>query len=273
MKKLHLIFTVVLIMFSWPSSAQNHPLIATEKPVVALLGIFHFAGTNDLISIKADDLASPQRQSEIKDVVKMLRAYQPTKIIVEYPFMSTGIDSLYQQYLIGKHDLSIHESQQIGFRLASQLGHGHIYPADHKLPLPFPELASYMDKSNQMEQLNAMVEDMKRDILAVSQKAYNEQNLSDYFVFMNSHESDVLNKKMYLQYTNKMGDKTNPVGTKLVSKWWERNFNIMHNIDQITEPGDRLLIIFGQGHTAVLKDFYKSRTDIVYEDVVRYLRP
>jgi len=56
-----------------------------------------------------------------------------------------------------------------------------------------------------------------------------------------------------------------------ITEWWKRNFRIMHNIDQIVEPGDRILVIFGQGHTAVLKDFYKSRDDITYEDIRDYL--
>jgi hypothetical protein len=271
MKKTGIITSIILLIFNFTSYAQTVSNPEQKKPVIALLGIFHFAGTSDLISIKADDLSSPQRQNEIKQLVNLLAEYKPTKILVEYPFGNNGIDSLYQLYLKGNHVLSIHESQQIGFQLASKMGNKHIYPADHRMPLPFDELTVYLNESGKMGQLESMVTDLKTNILDVSQKAYDNLSLTDYLALMNSDKFDSANKNVYLQYTNKMGDENNTVGTNLVSKWWERNFRIMHNIDQIAEPGDRILIIFGQGHTAVLKDFYKSRNDITYEDIRDYL--
>jgi len=271
MKRISIITSIILILFNLNTSAQISNTPEQKKPVIALLGIFHFAGTSDLISIKADDLSSTQRQNEIKQLVNLLAEYKPTKILVEYPFGNNGIDSLYQLYLKGAHVLSIHESQQIGFRLALKMGNKHIYPADHRMPLPFDELADYLKESGKMSQLENMIADLKKNILNVSQKAYDNLSLTDYLVLMNGDKFDSANKNVYLQYTNKMGDEKNTVGTNLVSKWWERNFRIMHNIDQIAEPGDRILIIFGQGHTAVLKDFYKSRDDITYEDIRDYL--
>ncbi|MEM6698368.1 MAG: DUF5694 domain-containing protein, partial [Bacteroidota bacterium] len=88
---------------------------------------------------------------------------------------------------------------------------------------------------------------------------------------INEDQYDVWNKNVYLEYFNKMGSPEQPVGVNIASKWWERNFQIMHNIDRITESGDRVLIIFGQGHTAIWKDFYKGRRDVIYEDILEYL--
>lgn len=272
MKKVSIITSIILIVLNFNTSGQISKDLNQKKPVIALLGIFHFAGTSDLISIKADDLSSSKRQNEIKYLVNLLAEYKPTKIIVEYPFGSNEIDSLYQLYLKETHVLSIHESQQVGFRLALKMGHKHIYPADHRMPLPFKELTDYLKASGKMSQLENMIADMKKNILDVSQKSYDNLSLTDYFCLMNSDKFDFVNKNTYLQYTNKMGDENNTVGTNLVSKWWERNFRIMHNIDQLVEPGDRILVIFGQGHTAVLKDFYKSRNDIIYEDIRDYLK-
>ncbi len=272
MKKVSIIAFIILIVSNLNTSGQISNNSEQKKPVIALLGIFHFAGTSDLISIKADDLSSPQRQNEIKDLVNLLAEYKPTKIIVEYPFGNNGIDSLYQSYLKGTHVLSIHESQQVGFRLSLKMGLDHIYPADHRMPLPFNELTNYLQENGKMIQLENMVADMKKNILDVSQQAYENRSLTDYLSLLNSDKFDAANKNMYLQYTNKMGDENNSVGTNLASKWWERNFRIMHNIDQIVEPGDRILVIFGQGHTAVLKDFYKSRDDLFYVDIVDYLK-
>jgi hypothetical protein len=46
----------------------------------------------------------------------------------------------------------------------------------------------------------------------------------------------------------------------------------MRNIDAIAEPNDRILVIFGQGHTSIFKDFYKTRDDYVFEDIINYLK-
>jgi len=81
-----------------------------------------------------------------------------------------------------------------------------------------------------------------------------------------------MNKNAYLEYINKMGAEDNYIGSEVVAKWWERNFKIMRNIDTIVEPGDRVFVLFGQGHTAILKDLYKHRSDMKYDDILEYLK-
>lgn len=237
-----------------------------------MLGTFHFAGSRDLLSLKVDDLTSEKRQKEIQELVDALKAFKPTKVLIEYPFGRTRIDSVYQTYRNGKHTLSINEIQQVGFRLANQLGHEHIYPADHRQDLPFNELMAFLQSTNQMEGFNALIQEMQKTVMLPLQEYYNNHNLKSFFVYMNSDESDAMNRAAYLQHFNKYNSDESDIGTRITSIWWERNFRIMSNIDRITEPGDRLLVIFGQGHTSLLKPFYQDRTDVEYVDVLEFLR-
>ena len=46
----------------------------------------------------------------------------------------------------------------------------------------------------------------------------------------------------------------------------------MGNIDRVTEAGDRLLLIIGAGHRAVLRDFFEDRSDIDYVEIREYLK-
>lgn len=46
----------------------------------------------------------------------------------------------------------------------------------------------------------------------------------------------------------------------------------MRNIDEIAQPGDRILVIFGQWHTSIFKDFYKNPSDYNYEDILKYFK-
>lgn len=263
---------ISLLLFSNLIIAQSETHQELNKPTIALLGTFHFAGSSDALSLKVDDLSSQERQDEIEELVNALAQYKSTKVILEYPFGNGKLDSLYQLYLNKSHSLTISEEQQIGFRLAAKMGHKNVYPADFKLDLPFESLITFLQENNQMYVFEDMLSDMKVHVMDVWQKAYEDLTIKEFFVFLNSDTYDVMNKNVYLEFLNKIGTETNYVGSEVVAKWWERNFKIMFNIDAIIESEDRAFVLFGQGHTAILKDFYKNRNDIRYIDILEYLK-
>lgn len=266
---LALSFILMFMNLVFAQANINHGQI---KPAIALLGTFHFAGSSDAMSLKTDDLLSPKRQNEIEELVNSLVKYKPTKIILEYPYGNTGLDSIYQLYLKGSHALTINERQQIGFRLAAKMGHDHVYVADYQLQLPFDSLIAYLQKNGQMKLFENMLFDIKTKVMDVWQKAYDELSIKEFFVFLNNDKYDALNRNVYLEYINKMGSESNCLGSVVVAKWWERNFKIMYNLDSIIKPSDHVLVFFGQGHTAILKEFYKYRSDVNYTDILQYLK-
>ncbi|MEM9529153.1 MAG: DUF5694 domain-containing protein, partial [Bacteroidota bacterium] len=94
------------------------------KPKIACLGVFHFAGTSDYSSVSFDRLDSEKRQGEIRDLIEQLKAFKPTKILVEYPAKSAEkLDSSYAAYCRGEYSLSLNEVDQLGFRIARELEH------------------------------------------------------------------------------------------------------------------------------------------------------
>jgi Family of unknown function (DUF5694) len=270
MKKFLLL--LIILAFSSNTNAQSNTNQGQNKPAIAFLGTFHFKGSSDMMSLKTDDLSSPKKQNEIEELINALVKYKPTKIILEYPYGNNKIDSVYQLYLNETHTLTINERQQIGFRVAAKMGHKNVYPADYRLDLPFDSLMTFLQENKQMGLFQNMMSDMKTQVIDVWQKAYNDLTIKEFFVFLNNDTYDALNRNVYLEYINKMGSVSNYEGSVVVSKWWERNFKIMYNIDSIIEPDDRVLVLFGQGHTAILKDFYKTRSDILYTDILTYLK-
>jgi uncharacterized protein DUF5694 len=272
MKTIYLLIILTSLTFVNVAVAQSKANQEQNKPVIALLGTFHFKGSSDMMSLRTDDLSTPKRQSEIQELINALAQFNPTKIILEYPYGKNKIDSLYKQYLNEAHTLTINERQQVGFRLAAKMGHKSVYPADHRLDLPFDSLMEYLQENGKMELFQNMMETMKIQVIDVWQEAYNELTIKEFYFFLNSDKFDTMNRNVYLEYINKMGTESNYLGVAVVSKWWERNFKIMYNIDSIIEPGDRVLVFFGQGHTSILKDFYKNRSDIRYTDILPYLK-
>lgn len=270
MKKRYVIL-LFLVSLSFNCIAQNDNESSNSNPSIALLGTFHFAGSSDMAGIKAEDITSTKRQKEIQQLVDAIAVYKPTKVILEYPYGKTKLDSLYQLYLKGEHILTINERQQVGFRLAKQLGHEHIFTADVKMDLPFDKITEYLQKEGKMDQMQTMMEEVMK-FMSKMQEVYDSKDLKEFYMYMNSDEFDNLNKNLYLEYINKMGAANNPVGSEVAATWWHRNFKIMRNIDAIAEKGDRIFLLFGQGHTAIFKDFYKTRRDYKYEEITSYLK-
>lgn len=253
------------------SVSAIHSQEVKPKASIGFLGTFHFAGTSDLMSLQPGAIMGQQRQEEMNSLIEKLAQYKPTKIVLEFPFGNLELDSLYGQFLKGKHELTVNERQQLGFRLAAHLGHEHIYVADHPMDLPFEGLQSYLVETGQSDFFPNFLATMKTEVIDVLQEHYDTSTIAQFLVFMNQEKYDRLNKAFYLQHLNQFGTKDNPVGVDLNSKWWERNMHIMRNIDELTEDGDRILVLFGQGHTALLKDFYSSRTDVSIHDILQYL--
>lgn len=252
--------------------SQSNNQTENSKPTVAILGTFHFAGsTSDAASLKVDDMKSTKRQNEVLELVDLLAKFKPTKIIIERPFNSTKVDSLYQQYLKNNHKLHISESQQLGFRLAKKLQHNYVYSADVKMDLPFDKLMKYLNENGEMNKFQNMMGALM-GVMGEMQNTYDSNTLKDFLIYMNTDKNDNLNKNLYLEYINKMGTAENPIGSDVVATWWNRNFKIMRNIDEIAQPEDRVLVIFGQGHTSIFKDFYKNRSDYNYVDILTYLK-
>ncbi|GAA4960323.1 DUF5694 domain-containing protein [Algibacter aquimarinus] len=268
---MRLSYLTLLLFISLSAFAQSKDKTKNKKPTIAILGTFHFAGSpTDAASLKVDDMKSEKRQDEILELVDLLAKFKPTKVIIERPFTSKRADSLYAQYLNGEHKLHISETQQLGFRLAKKLNHNHVYPADTKMDLPFDELMNYLNNEGKMHEFQNMMNSIMQ-VMGEMQNIYNSNSLNDFLIYMNSDKNDDLNKNLYLEYINKIGTSSNPIGSDVVAKWWNRNFKIIRNIDEITKPEDRVLVIFGQGHTSIFKDFYKTRKDYNYEDITKYL--
>ncbi|MDR9418230.1 DUF5694 domain-containing protein, partial [Gracilimonas sp.] len=117
--RLTILLTVGLIFLFQADYVQAQEQ-KTKKPIqVMVLGTFHFTGVPDFYPIKA-----PERQEEIEAVVDKLKQFNPSKVALEYQRKHHAkLDSMYEEYLEGIHELTVNERQQLGFRTAKQLNH------------------------------------------------------------------------------------------------------------------------------------------------------
>ena len=82
-------------------------------------------------------------------------------------------------------------------------------------------------------------------------------HLLDYFKVMNSRENHLANYGLYL--TGSMGTSNGQKADHLSMWWYNRNLRIFSEIVAMAEgPEDRILVIFGNGHAAVLRQLLEA---------------
>jgi hypothetical protein len=127
------------------------------RPEILVLGAYHMANPgHDIVNMQADDVLSPKRQQEIAQLIGVLKKFHPTKIAIEAGVGSSRVAQQYSDYLAGKYALTRNEDDQIGYRLARELGHRAVYPVDVDGDFPWLRVVNYAKANGLKEKLDAM---------------------------------------------------------------------------------------------------------------------
>jgi Family of unknown function (DUF5694) len=244
-----------------------------NRPEILVLGTYHMSNPGrDLYNMKADDVLSAQRQKEIGQLVEILRKFHPTKIAIEADPGSERIEKQYADYVAGKYSLSRNEIDQIGYRLAKELGHQAVYGVDEEGDFPWQRVLDY-----------AIATDRKPKLDAISEKwgsMVKEQNefLASHTVletlqFMNSDSKAMQDVATYYALVP-YGEPGDYAGPDLLASWFQRNIRIYHNIRKLIEsPNDRILVIYGAGHLGWLRQDIVNDATVKLRKLDEFARP
>jgi len=252
-----------------PINISNAQDSDSEMPEVMLLGVFHFSNPGlDTVKIEKQlnvmDEASQEYLQALAE--RIVAEFKPTKVLLE--FRDTVDDSRqekYKKYLRGDYDLEVAEDYQLGFRIAKLAGGIPIVGYDDRsvnwdagplfkiMPEVAPEAQAHAD-----EIIEAMTKTDSEDHATLT--------LQELLIKTNDLEEERANKDLYLM-TNWVASEGNYEGANASATWWERNFRMYAKIQREAKPGERLLVIGGQGHTAILKDFLAIDSAIKGVDV------
>jgi hypothetical protein len=241
------------------------------KNSIALLGTYHFDNPNqDQFNVKSDNVLSNKRQKELEQLATMLAKYKPTHIALEFNAADSAFDIKYQQYLKGSYTLAASEREQIGFRLAKMLGHQHIYSVDA------PSIQLDFDPGSLANEYGALLEELGKtgnNVMGDINQWLTQYSIGQVLGKMNSQKFDKLNIGLYYKYILPIGKGDTQPGLEAVTRWYKRNLLILHNIMKLTEnkSGTRVLVIFGQGHTAMLKQFMQYSDAFELVDIQQFL--
>jgi Family of unknown function (DUF5694) len=244
---------------------------ASRPAEVILFGVFHFANPGrDLVRVDQVDISTPGNQTYLAELAKRLCNFRPTAILLEFdrarePEMRKQFDD----YRSGKIELGLNENYQIGFRVAKACGVEKIYGFDEsEIGWNAEPLFDYLAKSTP-ERLEAFNAEIAR-VQAADAAAHRTLSLRQLLIRANSSEQDRVNKDLYL-FTNAAGAGLGFEGADATARWWHRNLRMYANIQRYATSGQRVLVVAGSGHTAILRDFLEIDRRIVARDVRKYL--
>lgn len=230
-----------------------------EKAKVLVVGTFHFDYPGlDAHQIEEEnkvDVLKEPKKSEVSDLVDYIKKFQPTKIAIEATESWMAGEKL-KKYKKGELINNRDERIQLGMRIANEIGLDTIYSIDGGT---MAEDLIRLDSAYSAELWKDF--DFKSDDpyekyllewLDANEKLVKEMNLLNYFQLMNSPESHQYGYGSYLIGDFKLD---NERGADILSYWWyNRNVRIFRKLQTITDSSkDRILVIFGNGHAAVLR--------------------
>lgn len=252
-----------------------------EVTSVLTLGTFHFDFPNlDRMQSAQEeriDILEPQYQQQIEELVTKLARFRPTIIAIErHSDEQPVIDSLYQAYRQGNYELTRSEDQQIGFRLAKQLGLNKLYCVDIKgraygdiAKLLIDESSeayadfekSFIDHPDSVKQFNPRSVFKEKGIIAELIALNNPKNvkksLGNYLIGHFKYEADPYD------FTGVDFE---------TGRWFNRNLRIFRNIQRIeAKPSDKILVIFGAGHLNILNYLFECSPEYFLSDTDKYL--
>ena len=275
MKRFLCIFVLTLAA-TLPAVSQQPP---PEKPAAAparaemlVLGTYHMANPGrDIFNMQADDVLAPKRQAEIAQVVAALKKFNPTKIAVEGDVFSDRIPKAYADYLAGKHELTRNEIEQIGFRLAKELGHKTVYAEDADGEFPFPHVVNYAKASGRSKELDVILGEIGAMVKA--QGAYlASHTILETLLYMNSDGKVAESVGFYFREAH-FGEPGDWAGADLVSDWFRRNMRIFSNVVRLADtPNERVLVIFGAGHLGWLQHAFASDPNLRLRKLAEFAR-
>lgn len=225
-----------------------------SRPELLIVGTYHMANRgHDEYNVQADDVLSSRRQQEIEQLIEVLKRFRPTKIAIEDQ-EGQHVAQEYSDYLMGKYTLSRDETNQVGYRLAKELGHQQVYAVNAWAGNDFPiqHVINYAKAHGRAPQLETIM--AKWGAAAKELDDFlKTHTVLETLKYANSDSFVAENVNPYFEVA-RFGDPLDYAGADLLGNYYLRNIRIYGNIvNLIDSPSDRILVIYGYGHLGWLR--------------------
>jgi len=267
MRIIALFAALMSLLFAAPAA------IAEELPPaqVMLFGVFHFSNPgHDVVKTDQVNVMTDKNQVYLEALSDRLSKYNPTVVLLEFgPERDSEMQERFRHYVDGSYELPANEVYQLGFRIAARSAANTVRGFDESnVQWQAEPLFEYLESNdaNTNAKLNALIEEMT----LAQQKAHESLSLRELLLRSNDADQDALNRSIYL-LTNPVGENDNFVGADATASWWHRNFRMYSIVQRYAQPGERVLVLGGQGHIAILRQLLADDREREGVDVRPYL--
>ena len=272
MNRCKAILSALLLTFSnQVMAASNH---SDAEPVrVMVLGVYHFGNPGlDVNNVEADDVRSPDRQRELDALAEALTRFAPTAVAHEGKGVAPYLDTRYADFTRRDLTRDRNEIVQIAYRLAAQAKLRRVYAIDEQPDdgepdyFPFEKLQQFAEQSGKAGELREAVD--ASALMRMVEKAQTTLSIPEVLLLMNGEPFD---DTFYWRVLSFGAGEDQP-GPELAAYWFMRNAKIFNKLIQITQPGDRVIVIYGAGHGHWLREMIEKTPGYELEPVTPYLR-
>ena len=261
---------------SAPTPAATDP--ATIE--VMILGSFHMGNPGaDLNNAQVDPVTTPAKQAELQQVADGLARFHPTAIAVERVAAdpATMLDHRYPEFkpadLLSNGD----ERVQLGYRLAAQLKLDRVYGIDEQdhdgeiSYFPYELVDAWATAHDRADDLQALSVVVQKEIaeLEARQKVESIGSMLSSYNTPSSFMSEAGNS-FYMEML-KFGAGAEQPGAILNGRWYTRNAVIFSKLLQVAKPGDRIVVVYGSGHSYWLRQLVKQMPGYKLVEATDYL--
>ena len=270
------------VFFSSPLSGQSYlgrPLRPAEceandsRIEVLMLGSYHMSNPGaDQFNLESDDVLMPERQGEIKALVDRLAEFEPTHVTVEAPWGDEPTQERWRGYLADERELRRSEEEQVGFRLAHQLGHESIHAIDSPLGLDFDAVGAAGMTDPRLGQLLGQMQGVGEEAISTMAAWLAEGSIGSMLAKMNTPEMIAKTHMPYVELFVPISVDENYAGPDMVADWYKRNLRIFSNLTRVAhDSDDKVFLIFGAGHIPIVRQLVIEHPGYCVEEPLQYL--
>ena len=245
-----------------------------EEPVrVMFVGAYHFGNPGlDLNNAKVDDVLKPARQNELEALAASLVTFNPTVIAVERTGKPPYTDPGFAKFTPNALKQIRNEREQIGYRIAHAANVKRVYAIDEQPGegepdyFPFGVVLAQAKENGEAGRLMQMAD--FKPLLESFELKQKTQTIPELLMFWNG---DTIPDDFYWNIIT-FGKGEEQSGAELASYWFMRNAKIFNKLVQTTKPGDRVIVVYGNGHGPWLRTMIEKTQGYELEPVMPYLQ-
>ncbi len=165
------------------------------------------------------------------------------------------------------------EIAQIAYRLAHDQGIARVYGIDARSGeidfFPFGKVQAF-EAANGLDVTGPMIADVQARAAEFSE-TQKTHTISQLLALENDPDTIKREHNDFYYGLFELGDAEAQPGAELNYGWYARNAITFNKIAAVTEPGDRVIVLFGSGHAYWLRHFAENTPDFSLVEPRSYL--